>query len=146
MHGTPDQFVVSINGTVSVFMWNGISESASLDRLAIDIEYGNRMTDAKADPHGRLVCGAMPPTDFSGKLVHTAKANLYRFYQDEPQDEEQYVVHAAVKIVDKIGLPNGLSWNAREKKFYFIDSLAFDVKEYDYDGATGNVGKCPYLT
>lgn len=130
VRGSIDEFAVSIDGNVAVIQWDGISESAKIVRHVVDIEPGRRMNDAKADPHGRLVCGIMPYTDFSANLEHTGKANLYRYASDEEK----------VLIVDKIDLPNGLAWNAIEKKFYYVDSLAYDIKEYDYDGETGDVG------
>lgn len=132
LEGRADQFAISIYGSVMVIKWDGISVSAGGDRHVYDIEIGNRMCDAKADPHCRIVCGVMPPTDFLGKLEHKAEGNLYRYIDGDCE--------APVLIVDKIGLPNGFTWNEGEKKFYFIDSLAFDVREYDYDGETGNVG------
>lgn len=130
MEGTTDEFAVSIDGSVAVIQWDGISKSAKNVRHVVDIERGNRMNDAKADPLGRLVCGIWPHKVTSEIFVHKADANLYRYAIDEEK----------VLIVDKIGVSNGLAWNASEKKFYYIDSLTYDVKEYDYDIDTGNVG------
>lgn len=130
MEGSSDEFAVSIDGTVAVIQWDGFSETAKIVRHVVDIEPGGRMNDAKADPHGRLFCGVMPQTDFSQKVDDTGKANLYRYAKDEKK----------VLVVDKIDLPNGLTWNVSEKKFYYVDSMSYDIKEYDYDGETGNVG------
>lgn len=130
MEGSVDEFAVSIDGNVAVIQWDGITETAKVVRHAVDIEPGHRMNDAKADPNGRLVCGIMPQKEMSEIFVHKADANLYRYAGDEEK----------VLIVDKVGLPNGLTWNVSENKFYYIDSLAYDVREYDYNGETGNVG------
>ena len=52
----------------------------------------------------------------------------------------RYSLESNAVIQDEgIGLPNGLAFNEKLKKFYFIDSLAFDVKEYDYDVESGDV-------
>lgn len=130
MESSADEFAVSIDGNVAVIQWDGISETAKILRNVVDIERGNRMNDAKADPRGRLVCGIWPHKETHEIFVHKADANLYRYANDEEK----------VLIVDKVGVSNGLTWNANEKKFYYIDSLAYDVREYDYDIETGNVG------
>lgn len=44
-----------------------------------------------------------------------------------------------VVLKQKIGVSNGLVWNEKNNKFYYIDSCDLDVKEYDYDPKTGNI-------
>lgn len=43
--------------------------------------------------------------------------------------------------VQQIGISNGLAWNLALKKFYYIDSFAFSVDEFDYDLVTGDICK-----
>lgn len=38
-----------------------------------------------------------------------------------------------------VGISNGLAWNEKTNKFYYIDSVDSDVKEFDYDPVTGNL-------
>lgn len=35
----------------------------------------------------------------------------------------------------------GLTWNEKTNKFYYIDSVDLDVKEFDYDPKTKNICK-----
>lgn len=127
--GNRNEFAISIDGNVEVIKWDGTSATAKVVRRGVDIEPGRRMNDAKADPKGRLFCGIMPPKTGADVFVHTADANLYRYASGEDK----------TVVADRLGLPNGLTWNAQNSKFYYVDSLAFDIKEYDYDGKTGDI-------
>jgi len=44
-----------------------------------------------------------------------------------------------VPLKREIGVSNGLTWNEKTNKFYYIDSCDLDVKEFDYDPKTGNI-------
>lgn len=97
-----------------------------------DIEPGKRMNDAKADPLGRLFCGVMPVKEGAAVFVHTADARLYRHEKGQTNGQ---------LVIDELGIPNGLTWDSKKKKFYYVDSLAFDIREYDYEEKTGNICK-----
>lgn len=131
VEGNLNEFAISINGNVEVITWDGTSVTAKVVRRSVEIEPGRRMNDAKADPQGRLFCGIMPLKTGAEVFVHTADANLYRYTCGEDK----------ILVADKLGLPNGLTWNAKKSKFYYVDSLAFDIKEYDYDAKTGDISK-----
>lgn len=81
---------------------------------------------------GRLFCGIWPPKEGDAIFVHIGDAKLYRHVKGEA---------VAQVVISELGLPNGLTWNLKKKKFYYIDSLAYDVREYDYDEKTGNICK-----
>lgn len=57
---------------------------------------------------------------------------FYRFTKDE-----QFV-----PLKSSVGISNGLAWNEKTNKFYYIDSVDLDVKEFDYDPVTGNLSMC----
>lgn len=42
-----------------------------------------------------------------------------------------------IKLAGNIGVSNGLAWNKRAKKMYYIDSADFNVVEYHYDLTRG---------
>jgi pyruvate kinase len=42
-----------------------------------------------------------------------------------------------VGIKMDIGISNGMAWNERAGKFYYIDSTSYDIKEFDYNEETG---------
>ncbi|MBL8077979.1 MAG: SMP-30/gluconolactonase/LRE family protein [Anaerolineales bacterium] len=83
----------------------------------------NRMNDGKCDPAGRLIAGTMDmnETDPNGKL--------YSF------DGKQ-----ATPLVDNVTISNGLAWSPDHKILYYIDTPTREVKAFDYDIKTGQIG------
>lgn len=67
-----------------------------------------------------------------GDLFKVAGGTFYRYIKGEGVKDLLHNIHVS----------NGLAWNEKEKKFYFIDSVKYDVKEFDYDLKTGNI--CMY--
>jgi hypothetical protein len=69
------------------------------------------------------------------ELVHDIfEKRLGTFYRYT--SKEQFV-----PLKRNVGISNGLTWNEKTNKFYFIDSVDLDVKEYDYDPVGGNLCK-----
>lgn len=91
----------------------------------------NRWNDAKADPAGRLFGGTMRLEE-CGDIFEAAEGSLYRVARDQP----------LANLKTDVGVSNGLTWNERTGKFYFIDTCTLDVKEYDYDVKTGEICEC----
>ncbi|KAL1514287.1 hypothetical protein ABEB36_003568 [Hypothenemus hampei] len=85
------------------------------------------MNDGKCDPRGRLWIGTMGPEP----------ENLHI----EPQRGSLYSVDKknVTKHITEIGISNGLAWNTNINKFYYVDSFAFSVDEFDYDIASGKI-------
>jgi gluconolactonase len=46
--------------------------------------------------------------------------------------------------VDNIKLSNGLAFNDKTKKMFYIDSLKGTVDQFDFDITTGSVCKCSF--
>jgi len=44
-----------------------------------------------------------------------------------------------ISHVDKIGISNGLSWSSDSSKFYYIDSVAYSVDVFDFNGTNGTL-------
>lgn len=67
-----------------------------------------------------------------GDNLKEAEGRLYKYNKgdDSPQ-----------VILEKIYISNGMAWDQKSNKCYYIDSGKFDVKEYDYDPITGNLCK-----
>lgn len=70
-----------------------------------------------------------------GDLLEVAAGTFYRYIKGEGVKDLLHNIHVS----------NGLAWNEKEKKFYFIDSCKFDVKEYDYDQKSGDICKLIFL-
>lgn len=45
------------------------------------------------------------------------------------------------KHASEIGISNGLAWNTKTRKMYYIDTLFPGVYQYDYDPKAGNICK-----
>lgn len=129
-----DQYAVGIGRRVGIVNWDGVSPNAKLGPICFDVETNkpsNRFNDAKADPLGRFYGGTMRLEEL-GDLFEVADGTFYRYIKGEGVKELLHNVHCS----------NGLAWNEKEKKFYYIDSIKFDVKEFDYDPRNGNICKC----
>lgn len=64
-----------------------------------------------------------------GDLFDVAAGSFYKYIRGDGE----------YKLLDNIFVSNGMAWNEAEKKFYYIDSGKFDVKQYDYDSKTGDI-------
>ncbi len=84
---------------------------------------GNRFNDGKCDPAGRFWAGTMAYENQS------TQGSLYRLDTD-------LSVH---KMLGDIAISNGIVWNAAKDTMYYIDSLAYTVRAFDYDNATGDL-------
>jgi len=84
---------------------------------------GNRFNDGKCDPAGRFWAGTMAYTD------QTIQGSLYRMDAD-------LSVH---KMLGDIAISNGIVWSLDATTMYYIDSLAYTVRAFDYAVATGDI-------
>lgn len=64
-----------------------------------------------------------------GDLFEVAAGTFYRYIKGEGVKDLLHNIHVS----------NGLAWNEKAKKFYFIDSCKLNVKEFDYDPTTGDI-------
>jgi len=130
----PNRFAVGLMRRVAVLEWDGRSENCKVlnTLFEVDKETGleeNRINDAKADPQGRFFGGSMTAHLPSDIFAMKRTGNLYRWQRGG----------SPTKLRDNIGISNGLAWNTHTKKFYYIDSVDLEIKEYDYDAKTGEI-------
>jgi len=122
-----NQFVVGIENRVAIVQWDGKSSKATVLCNLCEVETKeNRFNDGKCDPTGRLYSGTMHSTDFFKKRT----GSLY-FCGDKKQSPKL--------LKEGVAIANGLTWDLKKKKFYYIDSLDYEVKAYDYDDKTGDI-------
>jgi len=81
----------------------------------------NRSNDGKCDAAGRLWVGTM---HVDAKLHEGA---LYRF------DGELQ------KMLSNTSISNGICWSVDHRKMYYIDSLDYHVKVFDFDVVSGSI-------
>lgn len=131
VEGKNDEFVVGAGHDLTLINWNGENDYATVVKtlLSVDMDMPkNRINDAKCDPFGRLFFGTMG--DETSDLKNHPTGSLFRYDNS-----------TATNLRDLIGISNGLAWNVKLGKFYYIDSVTRDVKEYDYDASNGQICK-----
>lgn len=84
----------------------------------------NRINDGKCDPAGRFLAGTMD--------MHE-KDPTGNFYSYDGQK--------VTSLFSGVTISNGLAWSPDHKTFYYIDTPTREVKAFDYDVATGAIGK-----
>lgn len=132
---TTDEYLIGGKNAGKVIRWDGKSANGVVLRTAFEVETDpffqtNRFNDAKTDPFGRFYGGTQRLSGCGGP--HSlANASFYRFDK----------VGGVKQLFENIYISNGLTWNTKTNKFYYIDSCSYDVKEFDYDGATGDLCK-----
>ena len=91
----------------------------------------NRFNDAKADPTGRFYGGTMRLEE-CGNIFESAEGSFYKGGGGGEKIE---------KLKSDIGVSNGLAWDRKAKKFYYIDTCQFNIKQFDYEEKTGKICK-----
>ena len=84
---------------------------------------GNRFNDGKCDPAGRFWAGTMAYEDQSDQ------GSVYRLDTD----------HSVHRMIEDIGISNGIIWSLDARTMYYTDSLDFAIRAYDYDVGTGGI-------
>ena len=117
---------MGLNRSVAAVEWDGVSEPSEtriLTTLAPDFPT-SRVNDGKADKEGNLWIGT---TSYEGPnegiLYQVTCENL-----DSPRIE-----------IAPVNISNGLTWNAANDKFFYIDAGSTQVVEYSYNDETGEI-------
>lgn len=134
VYNTTDEFLIGTKNEAKIIRWDGKSSKAELLCSAFQIEKedfykSNRFNDAKTDPFGRFYGGTQRLAECDYSNLSKANGSLYRF---DPE-------HGVKQLRKNVFISNGLTWNLKTNKFYYIDSCSHDVKEYDYDISSGDI-------
>ncbi|XP_050325274.1 regucalcin-like [Bactrocera neohumeralis] len=130
VEGEVGKFAVGCGSRVAIVAWDGVAPIAKVERTAYTLQQGDevckhKFNDGKADLRGRLFTG----TIYGEFTESNPLAELYRFEKGQP-----------MAVIRKgVTLSNGLAWNEKTNKFYYIDSKDCEVTEYDYDLETGAI-------
>lgn len=133
--GTDDQFLVGTKNAAKVISWDGKSKKGKFVRNAFAVETQksqdtNRWNDAKSDPVGRFFGGTQRLKECESDS-NVVNASLYSYDQK----------NGVRQLKKDIFISNGLTWNTKINKFYYVDSCTHDVKQFDYDISTGELCK-----
>jgi len=119
-------FTIQEDGSLLLFLERGAVKilkdgetSTVIDEIYEELD--TRFNDVIADPEGRVFCGTMPAKD--------NKARLYRLDTNG----------SITKILDGIGISNGMGFTPDRKQMYFTDSPGGKIYLFDYDLKTGNI-------
>jgi D-xylonolactonase len=111
-------FTIQADGALLLFMahgavavWNGGNLRFVIK--GIPDERAGRFNDVLADPAGRVFCGTMPTGGHSGRL-----------YRLDPDGS----LH---RILDGLGIPNGMGFTPDRKRMYLSDSKAGRIYLFD---------------
>lgn len=121
--GSNVKFIASLSRKLAFVEWDGSSPEVCKVEIITEVEpdmKDNRFNGGKVDPWGRLWAGTMGPADEKGETV--------------PQKGALYSLEKGVlkKRLCNIGISNGLAWNTKTMKMYYIDTLQPKVFQYDF--------------
>jgi sugar lactone lactonase YvrE len=88
-------------------------------------EPGLRMNDGGCDPQGRFWCGTMAYD------VRNGAGSLYRV---EPDGRVS-------KVLTGVTISNGLGWAPDGARAYYVDSAAYGIDTFAFDGARGKLAE-----
>lgn len=131
VQGNNKQFILGAGTQIVLIEWDGKSANGKLVKVIGEVEkdkVNTRFNDAKVDPRGRLFAGTMRLEE-CGDIFAARWGTFYRYTKSNGFDI----------LKTQIGVSNGLCWNEKKNKFYYIDSCDLDIKEYSYDPVTGNI-------
>jgi sugar lactone lactonase YvrE len=116
-----DVLKIAIQGGIALFNLTN-RQLSKIVELEISKPH-NRCNDGSIDPFGRLWVGTMA-IDASNKA-----GALYCIADD----------NIPCLILDQLSIPNGMVWCKKRKKLYFIDSVTYQVMEFNYNETDGAI-------
>ncbi len=132
------EFLLAILGS-GVILWEPATDKRHAPLFCLEGWPQVRLNDARVDPRGSLWVGSMRNNvnpDGSGGEAGGKDGMLFRL---DPNGETRVWRR-------DIGISNTLGWSPNQKRFYFGDTLANMVWQYDYNPATGAIGnERPFL-
>ncbi|XP_057653073.1 regucalcin-like isoform X1 [Diorhabda carinulata] len=120
--GSNNKFIASLTRKLVFVEWDGVSPEVSKIEPITEVETDmkdNRFNGGKIDPWGRLWAGTMGPADDKGETIPNRGA-LYSLEKGKLK-----------KKLSNIGISNGLAWDTKNMKMYYVDTLQPKVFQYD---------------
>ncbi|KAJ8944501.1 hypothetical protein NQ318_011759 [Aromia moschata] len=124
VEGSNTKFIAGLGRKFVFVEWDGVSPEVSKVETITEVDKepklkDNRLNGAKVDPYGRLWAGTMGPVDSERNII-PGQGSLYSLEKGVLKKHE-----------GNIGCSNGLAWNTKEMKMYYIDTLVPEVAQYD---------------
>lgn len=132
--GPLKQFATVKNHTITIIQWDGKYPHGSIVRDAFTLEtdpkYASHSVDiAKASPQGNFYGGTIRQTLCSDSSEVTGAAYKY----DKCRGVQT--------IIPNQKIFGGLEWSPEGDKLYTVDSCGMVIREYEYNGKTGQICK-----
>ncbi|XP_072380556.1 regucalcin-like [Diabrotica undecimpunctata] len=133
VRGKTDEFVVTIDNTVSLIKWDGESSEVGVPKILYEVEKGTNhvFNDGKCDKTGRLWSAWMIDYYLFGKFL-----NLMAYLCIAIEEHFNTYVRSYDELLchrKDISIANGVAFDHKWKKMYYIDSLCHGVDQYDID-------------
>lgn len=127
----PHLFIVGVERSLFAIKWDGKGQIESKKNLTTVSQQfpTSRINDGKADPMGRVWFGTM---GFEGPTGVTPNEGVLYL-------ASKYSLNNPVPVIHPVNISNGMAWNRALNKFYYIDTLTFTAREFDYNIRNGNI-------
>lgn len=134
VEGKKNQFIIGANNELKIISWDGESEKISVEEKLSTVERSTQapnaaFNDAKCDSAGRLWAGTQ---SLAAELAKTEPVGSLYTYDGKGQLKSQ---------IGGIRVANGLAFNDKTKKMFYIDSLQGTVDQFDFDLSRGTICK-----
>ncbi|GJQ86433.1 hypothetical protein Trydic_g10340 [Trypoxylus dichotomus] len=125
IEGQQNKFAIGYGNELALLTWDGVSSKIDgLETLAAlqDTDKYHVFNDGKADPSGRIWAGIYMLKSTEGFDMEKNAASLFVLRPDKTLGV----------LTSGITLSNGLAWNEKINKFYYVDSTPAEVYQFDY--------------
>lgn len=112
-------YILAMTDGLYLFDADRLEKVASPEKI---VPY-HRFNDGKCDPAGRLWAGTMV---MEGSEKDAA---LYRLHTD----------YSCEKVIEGVQISNGLAWDTKNSRMYYIDTPTQQVVSYQYDQESGEI-------
>lgn len=127
-----NEFVIGAGNSLTVINWDGKSAKGKIIKKISEVNVPEvRFNDGKVDPTSRFLFSGTMRAEEHGSVLDSRLGTLYNYSTKKGFSSFQ----------GNIGISNGLAWNEKANKFYYIDTVDYNVKEYDYNNTTGEISK-----
>jgi gluconolactonase len=131
VQGKKNQFIISLDKELAIVSWDGESDKFTIvEKLCVADESpetaDNKFNDGKCDSSGRLWAGTLN-IDKEDEDKTLPLGTLYSF------DAKRQLKGQ----VRQVRLTNGLAFNDKTKKMFYIDTLKGSVDQFDFDVTNG---------
>ncbi|KAI4465924.1 regucalcin [Holotrichia oblita] len=121
-----NKFLIGYGNELAILSWDGVSNKIEGLETVVALQNtddkNHVFNDGKADPWGRIWAGIYLLKPSGGLDVKENQGTLFALKSDKTLGV----------LTSGVTLSNGLTWNDDLKKFYYIDTMAGEVYQFDY--------------